>query len=375
MIGGGPAGATAAADLARAGREVRLFHVDPPHGDKPCGGGVTQRCFEERPELASLGVARTDVRRIRLRSPSGREALVETDGAPMFSLFRRGDLDAALRRAAEAAGARIVPERVESVRLESGGAVVSTASGEKRFDAVVGADGAFSRVRRCVGPAAPRAAFCPAVDEVVAGVDAAAGVTLAFFRDVTGYLWVFPRSDGAGSAGLVAREGELRGDRMRERVHEFLRRECPSARVVRSVGWVIPLPDAERGVPGPIAGPRYALVGDAAGVADPITGEGISYAIRTGELAARALAAGDLADYPRLVERELLDDLSFAARWSKRYLRSRAVEAVIAVARWHRGVRSVLRDLMSGRQRYGTLDERLSIELGLLGWCLRKVAR
>src|SRR4030095_4416913 len=94
------------------------------------------------------------------------------------------------------------------------------------------------------------------------------------------------------SVGLVARDGELRGDRMRERVRAFIGRELPGARIERSVGWGIPLPDAQGRLSGVLAGPRFVLVGDAAGLADPITGEGIFYALRSGALAAEAIARG-----------------------------------------------------------------------------------
>ncbi|HKE00544.1 MAG TPA: geranylgeranyl reductase family protein [Planctomycetota bacterium] len=372
MIGGGPAGATAAADLARGGVEVVLFHADPARGEKPCGGGVTLKAYRDRPELRDLDVGATDVRRVCFVSPRGRRVVVETEREPFFSLCSRARLDAALRARAQAAGAHIVEGRVADVHLEAGGAVIVGAAGTERFDLAIGADGAFSMLRRRLFGPPPREYLCPAIDAVVTGIDPADGVTLAFYSGVTGYLWAFPRHDGA-SVGIVAREGELAGDAMRERIRDFLASRHPEATIRRSQGWVIPAPDERGELSSPIAGPGWLLVGDAAGIADPITGEGIYHAIRTGALAAEACLVGDPASYPERVARDLQSELAFSGRWARRYFRARYVEAVLLAARFSKGVREILADLMSGRERYAGLERRIRSQLGLLGWLLMQL--
>jgi geranylgeranyl reductase family protein len=372
VIGGGPAGATAAADLARGGIEVALFHAPPPRGEKPCGGGVTWKAYADRPELRDLGLDATEVRRVRFLSPRGRSVVVESDREPFFSLHSRAELDDALRARAASAGARLVEARVRDVRVGEGDAVVELDGSEERFDLAIGADGAFSLLRRRLFGPPPREHLCPAIDAVVSGIDPAEGVTLAFYRDVTGYAWSFPRRDAA-SVGIVAREGELRGDAMRERVGAFLDRRHPGATIRRSQGWAIPAPGARGELPAPIAGPGWLLVGDAAGIADPITGEGIFHAIRTGALAASACLAGEPAGYPDLVARELHEELACSGRWARRYFRSRYVEAILLAARVSGGVRALLADLMSGRERYARLEQRIRTQLGVLGWLLMRL--
>ncbi len=375
VIGGGPAGATAAAGLAEAGVPTVLFHVNGPHGDKPCGGGVTSRAFLQDPALAKslrIVLAGNDVHRIALISPAGREVVLEAPDEPFFTIYARGALDGALRERAVGHGAVLEERAVRDVRVRDGAAIVTTDAGEDRFDWLIGADGAFSKVRRSLARATPRRLLCPAVDELVDGIDPRSGVVIAFFRDVTGYLWVFPRNDLA-SVGLVAREGELRGDRMRARVREFLARRYPAARLVRSMGWSIPAPGPGGDLDGEPAGERFLLVGDAAGLADPISGEGISYAIRSGALAARAIAEGSPARYTDLVREHLRPELECASRWVARYFRPRVLEALLMVAKRSRRTRAILGDLISGRQGYPDLGVRLRRELGPVGWILRRL--
>lgn len=370
IVGGGPAGASAAAAAAGAGAVTTLFHVDPSHGEKPCGGGVTVKGVEAFDFLLRTGIEFNPIRRIRILNTSGR-AVDLTDDHPFFYIYDRGELDRALRSRAVDAGARLEPVHVESVARVGSGFSVNTSQGDTLFDFVVAADGAFSRTRRLFTNPIAKRNLCPAVDELVEGIDPESGVTLAFFRDVTGYLWVFPRKRLA-SVGMVAREGELRGDLMRTRVREFLQKHHPGARTVRSVGWAIPAPDQDylsrenNWAPGSIL-----LAGDAAGFADPLTGEGIYYAMESGRAAGLAAAAGDPALYLSVVNAKIAPELACASRWTTRYFRPKYLDSVLFAARFSPRVRAVLRDVLSGRQEYGGLSSRLRRELGLLGTLFR----
>lgn len=369
MIGGGPAGAAAARALAERGIQTRLYHADPPHGEKPCGGGVTVKANPGAAGWTALGVASNSIERIRVHSPRGRVVEVDGNGAALFTVVSRGELDAALRRRAEEAGARIERKRVVSVRVAGDGVDVRTSDAAERFDAVIGADGAFSRVRASLGLTLPQD-LCPAVDEIVEGIDPAAAASIAFFADLTGYLWVFPGPKFA-SAGLVARPGELGASALRARVRAFLGRHHPGARVRRSTGWVIPAPRM-----GPLdrlglSGPRFALAGDAAGLVDPLTGEGISYALASGELAGRLAAAGALETYGRALDDGMGGELRAARRYVDRYFRPRFLEALLWMARHHGAARGVLADVLAGRQRYEGLAARARGSLWVLGTLLR----
>ncbi|MBI3818992.1 MAG: geranylgeranyl reductase family protein [Planctomycetes bacterium] len=371
VIGGGPAGSAAAAELSAAGMDTTIFHVDSPHGEKPCGGGITARAFDEFHYLNALPCEGNPIHKITLVAPSGGRVDVAST-APMIKIYNRGELDAALRERAARAGARILGDAAIEVAPSGDAVSILTKSESYTFDAVVGADGAFSKTRRAVVGEVPKSYFCPAVDELVEGIDPASGVVLAFFKDITGYLWVFPRRNIA-SVGLVAREGQLNGDEMRRRVRNFIKFNYPGAKSVRSVGWTIPAPDAKGGLPARPVYKHCILCGDAAGIADPLTGEGIYYALLSGTLAARALIAGDPELYLDLLNKAAGAELERAGRFADRYFRARTINAIVLAARCSRRIRALLADLLSGRQHYADLDRRIRRDLRFTSWALRKL--
>ena len=199
-----------------------------------------------------------------------------------------GEFDAALRARAAAAGARIVAAKAEPVAAD-GGVSVRVGGAEERFDFVIGADGAFSAVRRAfagipTNPNNVRRSTSSSRDRPRGG--GAPRVLQRGHRLFVGFPEARPRERRNGGEG-----GELPAAAMRERVRDFVGKRFPGARTVRSVGWVIPAPS--RGIAtSQLSSACHALVGDAAGLADPLTGEGIYYAIVSGALAARAIARG-----------------------------------------------------------------------------------
>ncbi len=352
IVGAGPSGSYLALLLARGGLRPVLFH-DPGAGEKPCGGGVTAKAFDEFPELSGLSIPSVRVDRARIVSPRRRAVEIESDR--MFEIFAREAFDGALRGLAGAAGARIVPSRVARV---GPGPRVGFDGGEETFDLLVGADGAFSIVGRSTGRPLPKARLCPAVGALVRGVDPAEGAWMRFYPGIRGYLWVFPRTDRA-SVGIVAFPGDATAAGLRRRVAEFLRQSLPSAEVVGSYGWVIPAPGADGRPLVPPLEDGVALVGDAAGLVDPITGEGIYYALASARLLAGAILRGRPQEYPVLLEETLAPELARAGAWAERYFKPAVLEAILAGARRSRRVRALIADLASGRQKYSTLSDRV----------------
>ncbi|HKB15143.1 MAG TPA: NAD(P)/FAD-dependent oxidoreductase, partial [Planctomycetota bacterium] len=229
---------------------------------------------------------------------------------------------------------------------------------EESFDLLVGADGAFSLVGRSTGRALPKARLCPAVGVLVHGVDPAEGAWMRFYPGLRGYLWVFPRVDRA-SVGIVAFPGDATAAGLRRRVAEFLRGSLPRARVVGSYGWVIPAPGPDgRALVAPLAD-RVALLGDAAGLVDPITGEGIYYALASARILAGAILGGSPQEYPARLEETLGPELARAGAWAERYFKPSVLEAILAGAARSRRVRALIADLASGRQKYSTLPDRV----------------
>jgi geranylgeranyl reductase family protein len=295
VIGAGPAGSVAAMVLARAGRSVALIEKERMPRYKTCGGGVVSRALADLPCPAPTerNIPLRRVSRIVLHHAAVEPILLERPHAPI-TMVMRSDFDAYLARQAEAAGA---------ARLE-GAAFRGFSSVEGRYgclvdgtelhaDAVIGADGAESRVARAV-PGPPARLGVALEGELPAGPDGwraplAQEVRFDFGPPEEGYAWVFPKEGGL-SVGVFSRRHRYPGLRQEYRRYvDLLDLARGGVREARLTGHRIPIrPRRSSGRDG------ILLAGDAAGLADPLTGEGISYAIRSGRLAAEAiLAAGD----------------------------------------------------------------------------------
>jgi geranylgeranyl reductase family protein len=293
VVGAGPAGATAALVLARAGVEVTLLDRAALPRDKTCGGGVVARALASLPPGVAVPVERRVGRVESHFAGAGASVTIERE-MPLVHMTRRAPLDLTLAQAARDAGAvlkgacalaraHLAPDHV---RLE-------TARGTLRARFLIAADGATGPTARAVGWTEPLASV-PALDAEVA----APPHLLARFADRArfdlgtppgGYAWIFPKADHLSvGMGVFTRGGVRR--RLREELHAYIHAVGLGGATVRSV----------RGAPIPVrprrdaAHGRVLLVGDAAGLADPLTGEGISLAILSGRLAAESLLAASL---------------------------------------------------------------------------------
>lgn len=294
VVGGGPAGATAADDLAFMGYSVLL--LDRAGRIKPCGGAVPPQLLVDFAVPETLLVNRVD--RARMVSPRGRCVDMPVEDG-YVGMVDRDVFDEWLRERAVRHGA--VRETGTFTHLErerDGGAVVHYTAGRSRGGearrvrarAVIGADGALSAVARQEIPAAARARHVFAYHEVIrspATESAAFGASRCDVYYQGGlspdfYAWIFPHG-GTTSVGTGSMQ---KGFALREAVAR-LRRETglDGAETLRCEGAPIPL--------APLArwdnGRDVVLAGDAAGVVAPASGEGIFYAMTGGRLAAEAV--------------------------------------------------------------------------------------
>ncbi len=300
VVGGGPAGATAATALAQGGYSVLL--LDRAGRIKPCGGAIPPKLIEEFAIPASLLVARATA--ARMISPQARQVDMPISGG-YVGMVDREAFDEWLRERAAAAGATRGTGSFESIDRDAAGAAVvryrrSTAQGGEeacsvRARVVIGADGARSRVaRQCIASAA-RAKYVFAYHEIVRSPTLGracfdgARCEIHYRGQLSPdfYAWVFPHGDttsvGVGSA--------VRGFSLRRAV-EQLRSDTGLDRseTLRCEGAPIPLRPLSRWD----NGRDVILAGDAAGVVAPASGEGIYYAMTGGRLAAES-AQGFLA--------------------------------------------------------------------------------
>lgn len=216
IVGGGPAGAFAAALLAAGGRKVLLFD-EKLAWEKPCGGGLTHRALEHYRFLGEAQAERNSIQHCELISPSGRR--VRFHLRYPLAIFSRFVLNGLLLERARNAAAEIRQERV--IRISGSGSEwrLATSQGEYRAGYVVLAAGARHPFR---GQFAPP--FSPDDLLVTAGYYIAERrplVQIQFLQGITGYIWVFPRPDHL-SAGIAGKLGARSTGELRRRMEAWL---------------------------------------------------------------------------------------------------------------------------------------------------------
>jgi flavin-dependent dehydrogenase len=363
IVGAGPAGSLAAWALARDGARVTLF--DPSHPrEKPCGGGLTAKALALLPAApADDPLPARPASACRFESGDG-EGL-DLQLARPVAIAARAELDAWLLRRAVQAGATHRAERVIEVTAEGG---LRTAAGQHaRFHAVLGADGAGSLVRRTfLGPLPAERRFM-AVGWRVAGDSP---MLVRFTPGLDGYLWLFPRH-GHVAVGIAAPLRSVPTAALLARLEREVARDFPELAEPPGARYAhtIPAPGRDAASILETGAERWALLGDAGGFADPITGEGIFYALRSGLLAARTLReTGSLATYPARVLEDFGHDLLRAAALQGRFYEPGFARRMLRYARVSPAIRQVLQDLVLGEQGYVGLKRRLLGALPRLAW-------
>jgi menaquinone-9 beta-reductase len=287
VVGAGPAGSSAALGALRADPSLRVLLLDRAEfpRDKPCGDGIAPHVVDA---LAEVGAADavdgwTPLRRLAL---ARHEAYVDRPLARPVWVIPRQEFDARLVRHAQRAGARLRRHRVQQVEVTDDAVRLD---GGIRARVVVAADGAHSALRTSLGlPPARRRAL--AIRGYAPTPVARRGIQQIVYGDrrQPSYAWSFDRGDGLSNVGY----GELLGGPddppSRRLLLEQLELLLPGA-TVDGEHWRahhLPLSGLRWDQPeGPVL-----LAGDAAGLVNPMTGEGIYYAVATGVLAGRGAA-------------------------------------------------------------------------------------
>jgi len=316
------------------------------------------------------------VTEVLMQSPAGDSVRLKL--AEPFAIYSRRALDSYMCERARRAGAHVFDHKVTASKEKDADGlwVVKARTGESwRGRVLVASDGANSAIAKRFAGALPNAEM-----EVAFGYRTPldetddAPTVIAFLPGWAGYAWAFPRLDHISFGIATAQDTfdhkaldrmlwdfmveyyRARGDR--HEVEKHLR-EVAERYAARIPGLAPQTFEKRR-----VAGEDWALLGDAAGFADPVTGEGIYYALRSAELFAEAYAANDVASYEKKWRADFGRELRRASQMRRRFYGNfwggPFTDRMVRLARMHPGIRRTLRELVAGDQGYVDLKRSLA---------------
>lgn len=392
VVGAGPAGSFAAERLARGGVRVALFDGRPPGEPKACGGGVTSKALKAWPHLLKA-VGRT-IDELDMYSPSGKRLHLELDEP--FAVYSRNTFDTFLRECASEAGAQVFAEKISArgFKQNGDGWILRAQSGAEFSGAwLVAADGANSAIAKKLAGPLPAAEM-----EVAFGYRAplpdpgGAATVVAFLPGWVGYAWAFPRVDHI-SFGIATSQDAFKHESLDELLWQFMvsyyemaqvdnlrmrlwkKDDGPQVNKLRHIRANLEQTAQRYAARIPGLAPRtwdtrrasgdgWTLLGDAAGFADPVTGEGIYYALRSAELFAETYLAKQPLSYEQKWRKDFGRELQRASEMRRRFYGNfwgaPFTDRMIEFARGHRGIRKVLGKLVAGDQGYTDLKKKLA---------------
>ena len=322
VVGTGPAGAVLAYLLAKRGLDVLILERATLPRYKTCGGGVTWKAIQNLPFDVSPVLEHKAVGGVV--TYAGQQMLKVEVSWPIAWLVMRDRFDHYLVQQAVQAGARLM-EGVSVIRVEQrpDRVVVSTTQGELEAQLLAGADGVNSVVARSIGLLPDREVGVAVEAEVAvspASLEAqGAYATFDFGALPGGYGWIFPKRDHLSVGVFHAIPGKAIG--LKKALEKFIASEAVllDPQILHLQGHQIPLGGRKQ----TLHQGRVLLVGDAANLADPWMGEGISYAVVSARLAAEQMYAAlesreiDLSGYTALINASITPQLVYARLFSK----------------------------------------------------------
>lgn len=372
IAGAGPAGSTLAYELARRGIEVLLLEKARFPRGKTCAGGINVRTLRILP----FGIEPVTEKVISTLSFTRRleKNFTRSYPQPLLVTVRRENFDSFLVRQAEKEGGRFLPEtRLLSLRQNGEMVEAETSSGNCRARFLVGADGARSTVAQALDLMAGAGGILTIHSEIplplLPRLEPEA-VHIDWGTLKRSYAYLFPKKN---SFALGAGGWKIPGLRLKEYQRAFLStfRHEPGPLPFGRAGFILP----QRRKRQPIQKGRCLLLGDAAGLIDPFTGEGIFFAVRSAQLAApfiqEALHRGgnSLAAYEEAVDREIMPELESSRMFREIFnlYPSFFYQKIAFHDRWWIAMAKILR----GEKTFFDLKNKL----GLLGRVLMRMSR
>jgi geranylgeranyl reductase family protein len=318
IVGAGPAGTITAYHLARAGFHVLILEKEKLPRYKSCAGAVAARTLDII-DFDISPVLERSVYRVCFTHKFGRGRLMAAE-SPLAYMVMRDKLDYLLTEKAVQAGAEVLQEaEVTDIHVHSDGAIVSAAGQQFHGKIAVGADGSGSVVAKILKLSSARRLVVTVQGEVSVDASTMTEHGSRMWVDIGsvpfGYAWLFPKAHHL-SVGIGTLQKRARG--LKDYFWRCLKAMVPRYQSIQV--YVHPL--AVWGGEYKLAGNRVILVGDAAGITDPLTGEGIYYAVRSGIIAAQVIgrclsqSQYDMAEYELAIRSRLGHSLQTAVKLS-----------------------------------------------------------
>jgi len=367
IIGGGPAGATAGESIARGGGRVTVFE-EKLGWEKPCGGGVTHKALDRYPFLLPAPGDAKPIQEVEFLAANN--ALLRFQLRQPLVIYSRCHLNELLLRRAMTAGAEVVEDRVRDFRRSGSRWELQGKKGQYRADYLILAAGARTRLRSLLTEDFGPHDFMLTFGYYVPGRDDL--LRVQFFEEFEGYAWAFPRPAHL-SVGICGKVGEDSMAGLRDRLHGFMQRFGYSFERAQVYSHLLPALSVDAWSGLRLGGPGWALAGDAGGLVDPVTGEGIYYAMRSGELLARSLLEGLPELYPTRVREEFGKTLALGARLARAFYYGEFMGEAVPTRMVEFGARSarfleVIQELLEGSQSYLGLAAKLYCGLAAALW-------
>ena len=361
VLGGGPAGAFAAERLARAGLDTRVFD-EKLAWEKPCGGGLTYKAYRDYPFLIKNDTPKKIINDTFLAAPKA--GAVKMALSRPLVIYSRLDLNRTLLDRAEQAGAQLEKTRVLEVERTGKGWLLKTRQGSLETDFCIIATGARNPLRNVGTEWTAADTMCALGYYVPSQQD---HIDIQFLSNLEGYIWVFPRC-GHLSVGICGK-GEP-AHALRARLERYMEEKGIAYKGAAFYGHMLPSLETSGWKKNRVAGDGWLAVGDAAGLVDPITGEGLYYAMRSGDLASQVALneSHSIAEkahaYRNLLRNEFIADLEFGASIARRvfvgrFLFSTVPARMVGFVRRSPRFRGLIEDLFAGTQPYLGLKSRL----------------
>jgi flavin-dependent dehydrogenase len=363
IVGGGPSGAMCGEQLASAGHQVHIFD-EHLAWEKPCGGGLTHKAIQHFPFLLKNSYPKKLVDSVELISSEEQHATLEMPHP--IVIYSRTVLNGLLLDRAQEAGCQLQRSRVMGVETNRTRPRYCVEGEWKEADFLVLAAGARNQL---VPESRPlqrdelemtQGYFVPQTKD---------SITIKFLPHFEGYIWSFPRCDHL-SVGICGSMSSHTSTELRGHLNSFVEKHGVQTEGAKFYSHVLPSPKERTLSERTVIGRNWALVGDAAAWVDPLTGEGLFYAIRSGELLGKSLAEGCPEKYPAWVKATFSAELEFAARIVRRFYRgsflgSAVTTRMVQFLRRSPVFRQLMGDLFSGTQDYTSLKRRLWGHLGI----------